>query len=182
MNNELYTQIHNSLNLKDTGELLDIWQTNDHVEWSDNAFEAIKQILASRRVDLPEQDKPIYEHAEEEENFGFTKEEWKIIDDENPPAFYDPLDVLFITKRIETAAIAWVVLATISVLLDFPESLKFTQSLAQDFPPLTSAAVPLIIISTAIAIPLVVITTYLPLKVFARVLRILMDMEFNSRK
>lgn len=185
MNEELFTQIHNSLKLKDTDELLEIWQTNDHVEWSDSAFEAIREILAGRDVELPEQDEPIYEHTEEDEAieyYRFTEEELKIIDDEDPPVFYDPLDVMFITRRIETAAIAWVVLTTISVLLNVPESLNLTQSLIQDYPPLTSFAVPLTVIATVIAFPIVFISTYLPLKALARILRILMEMEFNSRK
>lgn len=145
-------------------------------------FEAIRQILANRGVEPPEPNEPVHEHSDDDENFGFTEEEWKIIDDPNPPVFYDTLDVLLMTKRIETAAIAWVVLATISILLNFPESLKLTQSLVQDFPPLTSFAVPLTVASTVIAIPIVFISTYLPLKAFARILRILMEMEFNSRK
>ena len=48
MTNELHKQIYNELNLRETNDLLEIWQTNNRAEWSDIAFEIIKQILTER--------------------------------------------------------------------------------------------------------------------------------------
>ncbi len=55
MSDEIYRQIYSNLNLKDDEELLDIWKTNDRLEWSDKAFKAIEAILTERGVALPEQ-------------------------------------------------------------------------------------------------------------------------------
>ena len=182
MNNELYDQIYNSLNLKDTDELLDIWQANDHVEWSDSAFEAIKQILTSRRVELPEQDEPILEYSEEsDETYGFSEEELKIIDDENPPEFYNPIDVLMIAKQIKIAAIASIILVIVSILLQFQDSENLARSYLQTYPPLNVLVLPITLVSITIAIALSIVTTYFPLQALAHILKILMEMEFNSR-
>ena len=40
---------------KPSEELIDIYAKNDRIEWSDSAFEAIRQILAERGVPLPQQ-------------------------------------------------------------------------------------------------------------------------------
>ena len=53
MNHELRDQIYNNMNLRETDELLEIWQTNDRVEWSETTFEVIKEILKSRGVKSP---------------------------------------------------------------------------------------------------------------------------------
>lgn len=47
------------MKLKDTDELISIWQKNNRVEWSDVAFEVVKELLVERGQVLPEQDKPI---------------------------------------------------------------------------------------------------------------------------
>src|SRR6266487_6353628 len=97
MNNELRNQIYNELNLREIEDLLKIWQKNDRVEWSDEAFAIIKEILQNRGMEVPKQDEPINEYGEEEmevENYDFSDEELKIIGDDNPPDFYDPFEVL----------------------------------------------------------------------------------------
>ena len=37
-------QIRDNLNLKQTDELLEIWRRADHEEWTDLAFEVVKEI------------------------------------------------------------------------------------------------------------------------------------------
>ena len=54
ISNDLRNQIYNNMQLKSTDELLRIWKQNDHEEWSDVAFEAVKQILLQRTGTLPE--------------------------------------------------------------------------------------------------------------------------------
>lgn len=184
MNDNLNKQIRERLNLKTTGELLEIWLTNDHVDWSDAAFATIKEILAERGEDIPEQADPIYEHIEEVDTvkeFRFTSGEMKIIEAKDQPELYDPLDVLLIKKRIEQAAVASIVLTIFSTLLNFPQSNNMASYLLQSFPSLTSLVFPISVTATLIAIGMAVVTTYLPLKALARILQILMEMEFNSR-
>ena len=67
MSSDLRKQVYANLNSKDTEELLDIWKTNDRVEWSDLAFEVLEEILSQRVDNLPKQNEPILEYDEEEE-------------------------------------------------------------------------------------------------------------------
>jgi tetratricopeptide (TPR) repeat protein len=53
MNNQLRAQIRRSLSLKETNELLRIWKKHDENEWSDLAFDAIREILQERHIQLP---------------------------------------------------------------------------------------------------------------------------------
>lgn len=184
MNDNLSKQIREHLNLKTTDELLEIWQDNDRVEWSEAAFEVIQEILTERGEEIPEQDEPIHEHIEEVDTvkeFGFTEGELKIIEAKDQPELYDPLDVLLIKKRIEQAAAISIILTVISTIFTYPQSKSMASSLLQSFPPLTSLEIPIAVTATLIAIGMAVVTTYLPLKALARILQILMEMEFNSR-
>jgi hypothetical protein len=67
MNEDFRNQIFNTLNQKETSELVEIWQKNDRVEWSEEAFLIIQEILQSRLGELPAQDPPIYESVDEVE-------------------------------------------------------------------------------------------------------------------
>src|ERR1044071_1149614 len=100
MSNNLHRQIYQEMNLRETGELLEIWQNNDRFEWSDIAFDIINEILKERGVEIPAQREPVYDHPDEatEEEYEFSEEELKIIDDENPPDYYDPFEVLKVSK------------------------------------------------------------------------------------
>ena len=48
-------QIQNSLKLKETDELLEIWRQADHEEWTDLAFEVVREILFERLGEVPAQ-------------------------------------------------------------------------------------------------------------------------------
>jgi hypothetical protein len=56
---KLVSDIKKGLQDKSIDELLVIWKENKRTRWSDNAFEAVAQILKERSVDLPEQDIPV---------------------------------------------------------------------------------------------------------------------------
>lgn len=184
MTDDYRSQLTSTLGMKETEELLDIWQTNDRVEWSDSAFDVIREILTSRGVELPEQDEAVLEHPEEEEqapNYGFTSEELEIIDDENPPDFYDPLHVLQFTKWLDWIVIAYVLFVSLYHINRFPYTKAVVESyFSRLLPP---AFIYLIAIAaTALSILVAVVLYTLLFKVLAQVLRILMQMEFNSRK
>jgi hypothetical protein len=55
MNERLIQQIRSSMEAKSTEELLKIWEENNREEYSDEAFEAIKQLLTERGITLPPQ-------------------------------------------------------------------------------------------------------------------------------
>jgi predicted Zn-ribbon and HTH transcriptional regulator len=51
----LREQIYNSLNLRETEDLIKIWQTHDSNEWTDVALEVVKNILQQRLGKIPPQ-------------------------------------------------------------------------------------------------------------------------------
>jgi len=53
-NDSLRQQIYASMDMKDTHELLAIWESNDHENWSDEAFEAVQAVLQNRGVEIPD--------------------------------------------------------------------------------------------------------------------------------
>jgi tetratricopeptide (TPR) repeat protein len=55
MTDNLRAQIYNNLIIKDTDELLEIWQSGDTAEWSQEVFEIIKEILVKRIGYVPPQ-------------------------------------------------------------------------------------------------------------------------------
>jgi uncharacterized membrane protein YhaH (DUF805 family) len=59
MSTELRNQAYRILNQKETDELIRIWQLNDHAEWSEMAFDVIREILQERHAELPPQNEPI---------------------------------------------------------------------------------------------------------------------------
>lgn len=55
MSDELRTQIYNNLILRDTEDLLEIWQSANTDEWSDDVFDILKDILIERLGYVPPQ-------------------------------------------------------------------------------------------------------------------------------
>jgi len=67
MSEELRDQIYSSMNMKDTDELIEIWETNNRYEWTDTAFDVVHQILLNRIDELPEQNDPVFEEKGEDD-------------------------------------------------------------------------------------------------------------------
>jgi hypothetical protein len=61
-------QIRNNMEKKNTEELLRIWKENDREQWSDEAFEAIKQLLLDRGETLPDQNKILQVQEDKEDH------------------------------------------------------------------------------------------------------------------
>ena len=184
MSSKIYKQIYSNMNLKETDELLKIWRTHDRLEWSETTFEVIREILETRGAEIPEQDEPIYEHAEttEDDTYGFTEIELKIVDDENPPEFYDPLEVMQISKWIEKAAQASIILAVVLGLIELPELRRIVTSYFYQNQRLIPLATPIALGILSVGIIFQIAITYFPLRALAHTVNILMEMEFNSRK
>jgi len=180
MSDDLRIQIFRNLDLKETDELLDIWKTNDRVEWSDLAFDIMKEVLNKRMGDLPPQNEPILEYQEEKEK---DLEDWeiKLLDNESQPDFYDTLDVISLTNKINKLAIAYVIVSIVSVLVYF----RSFQGVFQGILPSFMGGAPSILLSLLVSIFSVgvnVAIVYFALKALAYILRILMEMEFTSRE
>ena len=90
MTEEFRRQVYQEFDLKDTDDLLDIWQTNDRVEWSEVAFEVIREILTKRKVEIPAQDEPIREHeASLSEDQDLEDWEEALLDAKDQPQLYN---------------------------------------------------------------------------------------------
>lgn len=184
MSSEIRQQIYNEMNLKETDELLEIWQNNDRFEWSDIAFDVINEILKARGVEIPDQGNPIYDHSDEEtdEDYKFSGEELRIIDDENPPAFYDPFEVLLTTKHIDWAAKVMIVFTVAYNVLRFPNFMRIVQSYFVGSPNSSILIYIFTILLMILNAGVGVIIVYFPLRALSRILRVLLEMEFNSRR
>ena len=184
MSDGLRRQIYSRMNLKETDDLLEIWQTNDRAEWSDTAFQVIEEILKERSIALPRQNPPVYEHTEKEDEikeFNFSEAELKIIGDENPPEFYNPADVIKTGKQIETVARVMIGLGIATAVANSSTSFRIAQGYFFTKPNSSIVYIvtaTIVLLNAAVGISIV----YFPLQALSRILKILMEMEFNSRK
>jgi hypothetical protein len=124
--------------------------------------------------------KKMYEEAKD-----FSEEQLKIINDEHPPEFYDPFEVLKLNKWIELGAKVSVGIAIVFRAVQFPFYLDTASSYFRYFPEiasLSSARYLIALLAMSLNIGLHILAIYFPLKALAQILRILMEMEFNSRK
>ena len=118
---------------------------------------------------------------ETEEDYKFSEEELRIIEDENPPAFYDPFEALLTSKRIDWMAKVMIVFTIAYNIINFPRLMGIVQSYFIRNPNLILIyifTILLVTINTGIGI----VVIYFPLRALSRILRILMEMEFRSRK
>jgi len=179
MSNGLHNQIYNNFDAKETEELLEIWRTNNRVEWSELAFEILEEVLRKRINDLPPQNEPVLDYQDEEDD-GLEDWEAKLLDDENQPEFYDTLEVLSLKDTINKLAKAVVVVNIVLGILNF----QFVQGLfLGTFPSLPELpGILLSLFATILAVGIEIAVIYFPLKALGHIIRILMEMEFNSRK
>lgn len=176
MSGELHEQIYKELDLRETDDLLKIWKTNDRVEWSDIAFDAIEEILEKRIGEVPPQDEPIRKHVET------SQEDWeeKLLEADNQPELYDPLEVLSLKDKIDKISIAVVVVYISLGILNFQVVRMSLQGVALSAPEFMRHLPSMIV--TILSVSLQILVLYFPLKALSHILRILMEMEFNSRK
>jgi hypothetical protein len=183
MDDDLRKQIYNALNLKETDELIKIWQANDHVEWSDKAFDVIRVILQERLDELPSQSTPVYEHLKKDftDNFDEMSPLRKFLDIKNAPVLYDPKKVLWLDIWLNRAAIATVAIAVISNLFQASTIQRNFTYYFWGNPLWNLISWLLALIITGINIVVQTVVFYFSLKVLASILKILMEMEFFSR-
>jgi hypothetical protein len=109
-------------------------------------------------------------------------EDWeaKLLDNENQPEFYDTLEVLTLRDNIDKVVKAVVIVNIVFGIANF----QFVQGMLLGYFP-SIGEMPGILWSlliTGIAVGIDIVILYFPLKALAYILRILMEMEFNSRK
>jgi len=181
MSSNLYKQVYNSLNLKDTDELVEIWQMNDRVEWSQTAFDVIQDILQERLGELPPQDEPVLEYTDDDKDEDIENDFDFLIVDENFPEFYDPYEVLQLEKWLYKAAIVAVIASAVSSLIALPQTKGMVLSYFRGNPEWNFVAWLIAIVAFIFVVGLQSIIIYFPLKALGSILKILMEMEFRSR-
>lgn len=114
------------------------------------------------------------------EEDGLENWEAKLLDDENQPEFYDTLEVLSLKDNINKVAKAVVILYLVFALLNFR---TFQGLLLGVFPSIEeTSGILWSLLLTLIGAGIDITLVYFPLKALNQILRILMEMEFNSRK
>lgn len=185
MNKELHDQIYHELNLRETEDLLEIWHANDHDEWSDMAFEIIQEILTKRLGEIPPKEETVVEELEEEdskiENNSLPDWEAKLLDDDNQPEFYDPLEVLELRDNINKTATAVIVIYGLTNVMGFPYYTFLINSYFRVDAEYSFWVNVMAFILACLTAAVVIAITYYPLKALTHILRILMEMEYNSR-
>jgi hypothetical protein len=163
----LRNSIYQNFNLRETEELVQIWQENKRYEWSDTAFDVIQQILEERGEILPRQETAQKEPpAQPDED-----NEEAIKDHNNQPAFYNPQQLLIYADL--TSKVAWILL----VVSVGTAIWQFTGNLSMFFMVYSFGylfAILLTKLSTAILY-------FFLLKCVSMGLHVLMEFEFNSR-
>jgi hypothetical protein len=185
MSSDLRDQIYEQMNQKETDDLLDIWVMNDRTEWSDEVFEIIRQIFIQRGVNYPDQDEPIYARKETASAKGIDSdglEEWeaKVLDNDDQPDFYDTLEVLNLHKMLNRTAKASIAIYSVLGFFRLPFAPDIMTGTFPSNQQLMSATP--VIITTLLAYGLQILLFYYSLKALGSILRILMEMEFNSRR
>ena len=184
MSDDLRNQIRHNFDLKETDELLSIWKTNDRVEWSDMAFVVLKEILEERLGKVPLQNEPVYAHKKKEPgkeilNIVLSKEEFKNVD---AAVFYEPKYALKLAYWLDKAALISIAVSIALGLIAFPNTWNIVLQYFHNNRDWNLAITIVTIFIICIGVGLQVLTTYFPLKVLEYVLRVLMEMEFNSRE
>jgi len=181
MSNDLRKQIYDNFNLKETNELVEIWQKNDRVEWSEDAFDVVEEILQERLGKLPTQNEPVLEYEDIEEETDEDETDFDIlIDNENPPEFYNPYEVLRLEKWLSKAAIASIVASAVSSLIALPQTQKIIWLyFMDDSKNFIAWLIAIVVFVFGVGLQSIII--YFPLKALGSILKILMEMEFNSR-
>jgi hypothetical protein len=184
MDQEFREQIYNELDLRETEDLLEIWHANDHEEWSDVAFDVVKEILIKRLGEIPPQE-VVAEQIEDNSEFeddGIPEWEAKLLDNDNQPEYYDTLDVLELRDSINKTAKAVIVIYGLSGLVSFTYFKFFVNPFFQGSMEYTLVINLIAFILACLTAAITIAITYYPLKALTDILRILMEMEFNSRK
>lgn len=109
-------------------------------------------------------------------------EEWeeKLLDDNNQPELYDTLEVLDLKVKIDKVATGVVIIWILLGLLNFQFIRMLLQGTLISSSELRQSIQP--ILTTTLTTIIQITVTYFPLKALSHILKVLVEMEFNSRK
>ncbi len=179
MSSDFHTQLHHQFNQRDTDELLTIWQENNRGDWSETAFEVIREILQERLGQVPPQNAPTFERTTPQEP---PDPAGQLLEREAKPVFYSPKEVFWLIKWLERLSIAAVV-ATIVLSISWISTMH---ALISGF--FTNGDEPKMLVWTltflllAVDVALQCVLYYFGFRWLAFILQMLIEIEFRSRK
>ena len=168
--------IHGNLDLLETDELVKHWLKHDENEWMPIAFEVMEGILIERLGELPSQDYQFDEPAPPAQSKMKSLQELNNLMSDNDPVFYEPNKLGVFIRWINRFLYLLIIFSTFQfILYCWPyfraiKEVKLTLSFGVD--------IGLAFVFLAIKI----LIFFIVLKTITFVLKVLKEMEFNSRK
>lgn len=170
--------IYNNLSLRETDELQNFWLKHNENEWTPIAFDVMEKILMERLGELP-QEESILEAPVLTTNLNRRRnslEELKTIVSDNDPVFYDPDKVTLLVKWIFRFMNILIVLFGIQFLYNVIYYFSIRSPFSSWTDILNYFGLDFITLLISISI------VFVEYKVMGYVLKILREMEINSRK
>ncbi len=183
MPGDLRAHIYQNMDMRSTGELVQIWQENDRSIWSDTAFEVINAILAQRLEEVPPQGEPIYQHEEQPQKRALF-DDIKLspfTDPENAPELYNPREVLWLQKQIDRLAVIYVGVTVLVNLSRTGDTFAITANYLINNQYRDVIAILITVVISLLLSTLQCAIGYFAIRALGSILKILMEMEFNSR-
>ncbi len=183
MSDSLRTSLYSRFNQRDTDELLSIWQENNRGDWSDLAFDVLREILQERLGEVPPQSEPTFERAAPDDAGDVSQERIdQLLADEEAPVFYNPREVLGLAKWLKRVAIGMVGVTIMASLVYLPSAYESLRSFSpmDSFPKTLVWGLTLLLVGGPTALQCALY--YWGFRWLAFVLKMLMEMEFTSRE
>ena len=178
MDESVWNAIYDHLFWKDTDELIGYWQRHDEEEWTAGAFEVMEKILIERLGKLPSKDEIdellMTMDAMEEKSNPFT--ELKTLINDNDPVFYEPNKVTLLIKWIFRSLNLLIILYILQFVFD---NFRLFRGVFDGNFEIFSIVFGIIFNLGNLLITIVAI--FILYKALGYVLKILKEMEVNSR-
>lgn len=176
--NEWWSTIYSNLSLWETDDLIGHWQKHDEEEWTPVAFEVMEKILIERLGELPDKVGGVEQKIESEtiKKKSGSLVELKTLINDNDPVFYDPEKISLLVKWIFRSINILIILYIIKFII---ENLPVFRVLFGTNYDKTSVLMSLFF--SLIVLILTSLLVFFSFKALGYVLKILKEMEINSR-
>ena len=180
--NEYRQQLYNQMILRETDDLLEIWRENNRAEWTQTTFDVIGAILQDRLGEIPLQKEPVYQIHQPDfwERNGLQKPLGDPSESENIPVFYDPRQVIRLTKWIPWIGIAFVIVCLVGDIKGIHQISLYFAGLENTYWLLFAWFI--VIPFAALLVIIQCAVVYYAVNAVSAILKILMELEFNSRR
>lgn len=178
MDESAWNAIYEHLSWKETDELIGYWQRHDEEEWTAAAFEVMEKILIERLGELPGKDEIDNLLIKKDEPGGksnpFT--ELKTLINDTDPVFYNPNKITLLIKWVFRSLNILIILYIIQYIFDNIRlfSMVFDENI-------NTASIAFGIVTSLVVLLITIVVIFVQYKALGYVLKILKEMEINSR-